>query len=317
MAKTRGPLLSQEAHGSIAKIITYSKRRSGSQVRKYNKPLRDPSGAQRGQRRLTEFLVAQWQNMSAGEKAAWETNAKASGLNLAGYHYFLRSAQRDLSTHHGLCGYWHCNEIVNGQVLDLSGKGNHGTLEPDYPSDAPVLTNSDKTRFGKGILFDGVNDYVNCGVDDSLNITDRLTFETWFRLDDKTKRCRLISRLFFRAGNDSGGYYLDYRADTTPKKLQFVTLNNGVTDIDFDYETEDEWLDIYCVYDGTDNIIYINGEEEDRKASGGIRNSPGDNFLLSAGGNIIKGAEDEVCVYNRALSAAEIATRYKFAIAKV
>jgi hypothetical protein len=40
MAKTSGPLLSENAHGTVAETLTYSKRSSGNQVR-YQKKQKD------------------------------------------------------------------------------------------------------------------------------------------------------------------------------------------------------------------------------------------------------------------------------------
>ena len=76
MVKTKGPLFSLSASGSIGKVLNYSKRKSGPQVRKHHKPSGDPSQLQRGMRRLTEFIVAQWVGMSAPDKETWNVAAR-------------------------------------------------------------------------------------------------------------------------------------------------------------------------------------------------------------------------------------------------
>lgn len=317
MAKIKGPLLSVGAHGSIADILNYSKRQSGQQARKHHRPLVAPTGAQRGQRRLTEFLVAHWQNMSAADRATWETNAKASGLGLTGYHYFLRTAQRDLYTHHGLCGYWHCNEIVGGKVLDISGKGNHGTLQPAYPANAPILVDSYNTRFNKALRYDGVDEYVNCGTGGSpsvWNLTNRGSVELWFKhavafangsnitaLDLLTIR---VTFFYFSLSSSSLFYFLD----------------DGLTECHSNRTSWDtNWHHVTITDDGTTLKMYIDSILQAATGDATLANffATSGNFYIAGTSEDFNGIIDEVCVYNRALSAAEILTRYKFATRKI
>lgn len=317
MAKTKNPLLSLDAHGSLADILTYSHRKSGKQVRLYNKPLKPASAKQRGQRRLTEFLIAQWQNMSAGDKATWETNAVKSGLKLPGYHYFLRETQRNLYLHHGLAGYWHCNEIVGGKVLDLSGNANHGTLKPDYPVNAPVLVDSYKTKFSKALLYDGVDEYIDCGHGASLHTPTTSSIDIWLnpsRLD--------ADEVFFGKGvyETDGWYIRNYlgRVVFNPNRAAETAWRN--TSI---YLTKDKWINIVVTLNNTtlDTMWYVNGSyietivlawailfNSDRNLHIGEYSTGGFNFM---------GRIDEVTLYNRILSASEISARYKFATREI
>lgn len=317
MAKTKGPLLSLEAHGSLSKILTYSKKRTGSQARKYNKPTGIPSAKQRGQRRLTEFLVAQWQNMSAGDKATWETNAKASGLNMAGYHYFLRSAQRDLYTHTGLCGYWHCNEIVGGKVLDLSGNANHGTLIPSYPANAPVLVDSYKTKFGKALSFDGIDDQCTVTSAPSLNSVGNTSVEILIKIpaagmidyDSPFAKHRYVA-----AGDQGGWNFMVHSINRIYFRVFYNANYESYTSISADkyywatgtYNTAAQQVKLYL-----DGVLKHTVAGPGAMAAHDIRNLSFSNF-----GECLC-VIDECCVYNRTLSAAEIATRHKFAMRNV
>ena len=72
MAKLKGPLLSESAHGMIGDRLTYSKRTSGNQVR-YQKVNKDAnSAAQQTQRSL--FLTARdkWLLLSNAQKTLWK-----------------------------------------------------------------------------------------------------------------------------------------------------------------------------------------------------------------------------------------------------
>jgi len=317
MAKTSGPLLSLEAHGSLSNILTYSRKRTGSQVRKYNKPTVPATAKQRGQHRLTEFLVAQWQNMSAADKATWAANARTSGLNLSGYHYFLREAQKDLYTHHGLCGYWHCNEIVGGKVLDLSGKGNHGTLKPTYPSDAPRLANSYNTKFSKALKYDGSNDYVTCGDSTSLRITSEITIEAVIKgVYDVADLNAIVAKW---AGTKRNYYLSVYE-----KRLRALVVESAASKLVYSDTvlTDNIWYIVAFSVKSGDMNIYIGGQLDKHDTPTYSAIDVSDEPLIigarsSGGDKRFEGIIDEACLYNRALSAAEIATRYKFAIAKV
>lgn len=312
MAKTKGPLLSLDAHGSLSKLLTYSNRRSGQQVRKYNKPLVVPSAKQRGQRRLTEFLVAHWQNMSSATKATWEANAKASGLNLPGYQYFLREAQRDPYTHHGLAGYWHCNEIVGGKVLDLSGRGNHGTLQPNYPSDAPVLANSMNTRLSKGLQFNGSTQYIEIPAAFAWTPITAITIEVLIKLDDIDKE-----QVIF--GNEWDFYY----GPTYTRarcKVEISGVGKTTRTVSDHYSIGKYQLE-HFVY-GIDNYghLYSNAKEasyaEQPDIGGGAIDTPSGVWYIGVNDPAdvywLDGFADELAIYNRAFSVAEILTRYKF-----
>lgn len=310
MAKTKGPLLSLDAHGTLADLLTYSSKRSGSQVRLYNKPLKPASAKQRGQRRLTEFLVAQWQNMSAGDKATWEANAAKSGLNLEGYHYFLREAQRNLYLHTGLVGYWHCNEIVGGKVLDLSGNANHAALEPDCPTNAPILANSKDSRVNKALLYDGVDEYIEIPNSPSLNPA-KITIE--FLVHPLTAEYQVIIAKHFNI-------YLLFLTNWNAITFEFRDSGNNERSVTSPaIYPKDVWHWAAMSYDGISARWYLNGVKRETDGA-----NFGDLYLVdthpvSFGVRTqdkwayFHGYLDEMCIYNRVLSDAEIKTRYKIA----
>lgn len=77
MAKLKGPLLSEDAHGSFGPRLTFSSRKSGSQVR-YQKAQADrTTPARTTQRSFFSTSVGWWHELSAAEQAEWDTEAKA------------------------------------------------------------------------------------------------------------------------------------------------------------------------------------------------------------------------------------------------
>ncbi len=79
----------------------------------------------------------------------------------------------DHSLSRGLVGVWLFNERPGalGRAYDLSGNGNHGTLVGD--------THSVPGRFGNALDFDGTGDYVDLGRPANLLITTEMTLSFW------------------------------------------------------------------------------------------------------------------------------------------
>ena len=73
----------------------------------------------------------------------------------------------------GLVGYWKFDEGKGNIAKDSLGMGNDGTI-----SGGATYT---KGVSGSGLKFDGVDGYVDCGNNASLNITDTITIEAWVK----------------------------------------------------------------------------------------------------------------------------------------
>lgn len=73
MVKLNGPLLSLNAGGSIAKELTYSQRRSGSQVRFQKKQADVTTTDRTTQRGYFIEAYGKWNTLNANEQAQWNT----------------------------------------------------------------------------------------------------------------------------------------------------------------------------------------------------------------------------------------------------
>ena len=212
----------------------------------------------------------------------------------------------------GLVGCWLFNEGAGSLVNDISRNENHGRLT----NMAPNVQGSGwgGSKFGGGLEFDGVDDYVDCGSQDLGNID--ITVSMWLKTNDTAD-----SYIF-------GGWHHPDEPTATPPKVQF-TVNVGAdthvnmfssatsvrisstTDI-----TDNKWHHIVFLYTGTAMKIFIDGIEE---ASGNAGNITWNNWqwqINNDGGaptslNPINGSIDSVRIYNRALSAEEIAWSYR------
>lgn len=61
----------------------------------------------------------------------------------------------------------------DGKWYDYSGHGNHGTITGAVWKPTPA---------GPGLYFDGVDDYLDCGSDTSLDITDQKSIGVWVKI---------------------------------------------------------------------------------------------------------------------------------------
>jgi hypothetical protein len=117
----------------------------------------------------------------------------------------------------GHVGYWLLNEGGGDKVYDLSGYNNHGTLNNmAFPS--TVTSGWNPCLDGIGLNFDGINDYINCGNDHSLDITDAITIEAWVKPNELSKIQTILSK---------GSYSLKINADDKPF---FTIISEDVSD---------------------------------------------------------------------------------------
>lgn len=79
--------MSESASGTVGGILTFSRRKSGQQVR-YQRKQKDQLSNQRTiVRSAYQAGVSAWKLLSSAEKAQWTRNAKSQ--NLSGYNLYL------------------------------------------------------------------------------------------------------------------------------------------------------------------------------------------------------------------------------------
>jgi hypothetical protein len=88
MAKIVGPLMSQEAHGLVGARLTFSKKKTGQQVRFQRSNIDLNSFDQKTNRAVYQDAVAEWNLLSTAEKDVWKD--QAVGLGLTGFNLFIK-----------------------------------------------------------------------------------------------------------------------------------------------------------------------------------------------------------------------------------
>jgi len=88
MAKTKGPLFSEAAHGTTANLLTFSKKKTVNICRYQRKQKDAQSAAQIAQRAKYQDGITAWKALTDEEKA--EYTAAGAAVGLSGYNYFLK-----------------------------------------------------------------------------------------------------------------------------------------------------------------------------------------------------------------------------------
>ena len=241
------------------------------------------------------------------------------------------------STHNlGLVGHWTFDggKVVNGVALDSAGT-NNGNLKGIATS-----TFYSYGKIGQGFNFDGLNDYVSVGTMGSLGSTfaNGNTIALWFKssvtgtimhptgtLNTGTKTAIVYRINSGQAGTLNAGYIGFYfrgeNGDETDEINGGVESNTGITDgkwhhLVFSATPSANTMNIYV--DGVAKTVDYSHQETTSVMANfefpltiGARNNRGtiENFTT---GNL-----DDVRVYDRALSAADIAELYNYTDAPV
>ncbi|MBN1176841.1 MAG: LamG domain-containing protein [Dehalococcoidales bacterium] len=199
---------------------------------------------------------------------------------------------------------WHLNESSGTTAADSSGNNNHGTL-----NNMDTATCWVSGKYGNALNFDGVDDYVNFGSDDSLELIDELTITLWVNRADKTTFERFLSHSI-----DSSTYAYEVGVDYTEPNMWRLRLNSDSATLKVAMAGEPgQWIHVTYVYDSnlpSGNMkIYENGIP----VATGDYNQPLTNhgqLLTNRQGKAdgwLKSTIDEVYIWPRALNAQEIA----------
>ncbi|MBU1633490.1 hypothetical protein KJ762_03155, partial [bacterium] len=204
----------------------------------------------------------------------------------------------------GLVSYWSLDEGIDTTAYDGTANNNSGILK-NGTQWAPA-------KFGNGLSFDGVDDYVLIPSSPSLNIdTNTVTLSLWVKLDYLPADMPGPYGPLYDSDSDN---YVIY-GDRGNNELRFkVTTASwwaerpGIPGSDL---VVDEWLHIVGVYDGSHASIYLNGKLKDSHTlSGNIMANSGDIFLGRTGTTYFNGEIDNVQVYGRGLTEQEVAYLY-------
>ena len=205
-----------------------------------------------------------------------------------------------------LIGYWKCNEDSwNGtanEVKDSSGNARHGVRSGNATTAASGV-------LGRCGTFDGAGDYVTTGTMSDLSNTKAVSVQCWVKelsADDyKTERQQLKLNQCF---------VMDIGRSASPTPHFVVCTDTWIlspagTDI-----SGGSWHHLVGTYDGSYVRIYVDGSEvgTGTAQTNSLYTNTGNGVMIGgldasylANGNI-----DEIAVWSRVLSGAEVTTLY-------
>ncbi len=93
MARTKGPLFSLEASGTLAKTIVYSKWKGRQYTRKHTIPENPQSAKQVNVRTAFTLLITEWQGEDGAAQTIWDTYAKQ--FDLSGFNSYVSRGQKE------------------------------------------------------------------------------------------------------------------------------------------------------------------------------------------------------------------------------
>jgi hypothetical protein len=198
-----------------------------------------------------------------------------------------------------LVGEWHFDEGSGTTALDSSGNSNDGTLK-----NMDLATAWVEGKNGYAVAFDGTDDYIDCGNDDSLNINDALTIVAWVKPDVIADSQTIVY-----------GGRTNYLLDLYSNNLRFHpdTRYAKSSSNTFTY-SPGEWIHVSVTYSYStgQGTFYKDGESIGSFTNTQTPASYG-NFKIGYYNTNLKfnGAVDEVKIYSRALSAEEIQAAYE------
>jgi hypothetical protein len=199
-----------------------------------------------------------------------------------------------------LVGWWR----GEGNALDESGNENNGTwngTESYIPG-----------KFGQVMEFNGIDQRIYLGNPEDLRIDNNFSISVYVKanvIDD------FKQGIFHKEGGWTG-----YSISIQDSKFRFFTTSteegNKAYSVYSNVITKNQWYHVVAVYNGTHNLIYINGNFVNNVIAKYEKNVFSVCYIgwggynPSSSSNYFNGSIDEVMIFNRALSADEVKSLY-------
>ncbi|MGB9596651.1 MAG: LamG domain-containing protein [Candidatus Poribacteria bacterium] len=200
----------------------------------------------------------------------------------------------------GLVFFVAFDEGSGDTVKDSSGFGNHGVIN----GKADWI----KGKFGGGFHFDGKTSISVPNKEPLTSLTHPMSVSAWVN-PDALGGWQNIVEMDRTAADKTKGWKFGFNVDKVVWTTYGVKDFTGITTI-----SNGKWTHVAATWDGSQAIIYVNGEAEPPIAGGGVidvkdtKDIPSLDlgWRRSSAASYYSGGMDEVCVFKRVLKEVEI-----------
>ncbi|MCA2180991.1 Ig-like domain-containing protein [Nonomuraea glycinis] len=286
---------------STAVKVTFSETVSAAQVTLKNPSGEDVQGTLAGGDAVWTFTPASPLAAQTVYRAEVMGARDTSGNTMTPYTWSFTTAADTPQPTPGLVAAYGMNEGSGTSVADSSGQNNTG---------AATAASWQNGKYGKALSFNGSSSWVTVQDAASLRLTTGMTLSAWVNPASVANWSSVVGK---ELSDDGGVSYLLYAANggSVPSGWVQPEPSASVSVAGTSPLPVNAWSHLAVTYDGTYLRLFVNGQQVAETEFGESLHDDGS--PLRIGGNdpwkeYFRGLIDEVRVYNRAQSAAEIQT---------
>ena len=197
--------------------------------------------------------------------------------------------------------------LLDGSAADTSGAGRHGLIH------GAAFTADRLGRPGAAALFDGVDD--NIAIDPPPALQSAFTVSVWARIDTGNMQGWSNCLVAQDNGDDNDQSRRVFQLSVYDGRVVWHRMINTRDPTSRRLIVPGAWFHAAAVVDGSRHRLYVDGVLQDSVTHAGRRHATEPIYIGRTGTPeacfFVRGAIDDVRVYNRALGSAEIAALYR------
>ncbi|NTU46675.1 DUF2341 domain-containing protein [Candidatus Roizmanbacteria bacterium] len=216
----------------------------------------------------------------------------------------------------GLVGWWKMDEAswngTAGEVVDSSGNGNNGA-SACYGTGCTVPSTA-TAKYGNGANLNGTSQFVKGTIASGIS-TNQITMSTWIQALGTSSN---FPDIMSYGGSYNSIIYL--MTNTYKLYYRFGNISGTNYDQTCNYTLDNNWHLVTVTFDGKSASCYVDGILTNSRSAPGVLSFADNSIFIGNNGslnnpntaNLFNGHIDDTRIYNRALSATEIAQLYTY-----